>query len=223
MSLRESSMVWFTVVLVLGLLSFAVALGIVGLGQLSLGMVLSVSALVFVTMGMTFMVAVWLTNWLNSPGFSRTRQRHEIKMLRHENTSQKRMLHAQQRLIGDLEAQVQRLQDELQNHLITQQMPPPPTGTGQMPAVQTGPQPRIETRPMPSVNDTGEYRLINTPSYTAKSHTGTHPAVQPGSEGTARETGLYQPVRDTGEHPIRQTGRFPRPKSLPGNDDPRHS
>jgi hypothetical protein len=182
-------MVWAFVVVVLGVLALVLGVVLSLTTGISLGMALAFALGLFVVETLTFLVGVWLAAWMNGSRFSRTRLVHQDKLLRRENHKLQRTVEAQQRRIEALEHDLAAIR--------TQTASVPTTRT-------TGALPRVETREVQRT--TGEYRLVNTPTYTPRGDT--EPIR------TTRETGVYQPVKETGTHPIRRTGRVPRPRNL---------
>jgi membrane protein implicated in regulation of membrane protease activity len=185
------------VILVLLAFSVAVGIAIMGLANLGIGALFGVSFLVFVVMGGAFLVAIWFGSFMagRPPLRKRTEtaKLHELKLLRHEKGALEKQVKAQERRILQLEGELNRRRTQE----ITRATPPPPTvGNG-----DTGRLRHIETRELKP--DTGEYRPVNTPTYTVRD-SGTYPAVR-----DSADTG-YRPARRTGAHPAAGTGRFPR-------------
>jgi hypothetical protein len=174
-------MLWAFVVLVLGVLAVVVGAALAVMTGLSLGGAVTVALALFLLETLTFLVAVWLTAWMHGSRFSRARLIHQDKLLRRENHQLQRTVESQQRRIEALERDLA---------TVSAQAASVPAA-----ARTSGTLPRVETREVQRT--TGEYRLVNTPTYTSRG-----------------DTGPYQPVRETGTHPIRQTGRVPRPRSL---------
>jgi len=189
-------MLWAFLVMVMLALSLAVGIAIVGLANLGVGALFGVSLLVFVVMGGSFLVAVWVGSWMAGRPMrrqTRTTARHEVKLLRHERQTLAKQMKAQERRILQLENEL----DHRRTQEITRTMPPHPVG----PSGDTGRMRQMETRQLKP--DTGEYRPVNTPTYTVR-ETGTHPVVRDSTDNG------YRPARGTGAHPAAGTGRFPR-------------
>lgn len=182
-------MLWAFVVLVLGVLALVTGGALAVMTGLGVGGAMTVALALFVLETLTFLVAVWLTAWMHGSRFSRARLIHQDKLLRRENHQLQRTVESQQRRIEALERDLATVSAQ---------------AASASAARTSGTLPRVETREVQRT--TGEYRLVNTPTYTSHGDTG---PMRP-----TPDTGPYQPVRETGTHPIRQTGRVPRPRSL---------
>ena len=153
-------MIWVMTLAVLILLAFLMAITMIGVTNLTLSAVGGVTVMVFIVMSFMFMMGIWLASWYNSP----TANLHGMKRLRHENKALRTTIRTQDETIKRMESQIARLREQLNA--------PKPT-----PSQVTRPHPRIETRPLPATPDTGEYRLVSTPTYTPRS-VGTFAAVR---------------------------------------------
>ncbi len=182
-------MIWIFMVLVLGLAALVIGMALALLTDVSLAVGLTVGMGLFIVETLTFLVGVWLTAWMHGSR-KPSRVAHRGKLLRHENHQLQRTLETQQLRIEALERDMAHL-------------------SAQPPARQTGAAPRVEARELQRA--TGEYRLVNTPSYTPQ-HSETEDMPPAG------ETGLYRPAGETGTHPIQRTGRVPRPRHLKDDD-----
>ncbi|MEO0562440.1 MAG: hypothetical protein AAF125_10015 [Chloroflexota bacterium] len=210
-------MIWAFLVMVMAVVACGASMAVVAFAEMPLSALGGVGAIIFVLEGVTFLTAFWLSNWTQRPVVGRTRNIHDAKLLRRENALLQKTVHQQERLIDQLETTLARQNTQTaQARRITQAMPPAPPPT---PALsrrapgRTGVHPRIETREM--TQTTGEYHVVNTPSYTALDGTvGTSNSTPEGRHRTTT-TGTYRAARDTGTHPIVQTGRVPRPRDLP--------
>lgn len=173
---RLSVWVWTT----LALIGVSIAFSVLALSAVNMNFmtIFLMSSVVMLMLGTTFLVAFWMSTWLNSPRFnSAHRNLHDARMQRHELNRLYGELSKRERDIEELEMVIRKMQErEIRQTLPLPPPPPPPT-------------PQHHTA-------TGVFRAQGEPSR----HTTYAPSRRTGMNDVVRDTGEYptvpsQPVR----------------------------